>query len=79
MCVCVSAGGGGGGGYSHIRTVRVCKTTFSTWAAPKDPFFKHIQFFVPLFRPRQIEKTLVLKKKIRFFVIFSSKIPCFSR
>ena len=33
----------------------------STWAAPKDPLFKNIQFFVSLFRPGQIEKTLVLK------------------
>ena len=52
-------------------------STFSTWAAPKDPLFKNIQFFVPLFLPGQIEKTFVLKN-IRFF-IFSSKIPCFSR
>ena len=65
--------GGGGGGHSHIRTVQICAarkppifrpwpplmTTFSTWAAPKDPLFKNIQFFVPLFRPGQIEKTLV--------------------
>ena len=60
---------GEGGGYSHIRTVRVCAarkptsatpkdSTFSTWAASKDPLFKSIQFFVPLFRPGQIEKTL---------------------
>ena len=61
------------GGDSHIRTVQVCAarkspifrpwppltTTFSTWAAPKDPLFKNIQFFVPIFRPGQIEKTLV--------------------
>ena len=36
-------------------------STFSTWAAPKDPIFQNIQFFIPLFRPGQINKTLVLK------------------
>ena len=63
-----------GGEYTHIRTARVCaarkspffsalappkESTFSTWAAPKDPLLKNIQFFVPLFRPGQMEKTLV--------------------
>ena len=79
----VNPGGGGGGTPIIIRTVRVCAPRkppsphFSTWAAPKDPLFKDLQFFVPLFRPSPIEKTLVFLKKIRFFVIFSSKIPCF--
>ena len=59
-----------------FRLWPLLKTTFSTWAAPKGPLFKNVQFFVPLFRLGQIEKTLVLKN-IRFFVIFSSKIPCF--
>ena len=36
-------------------------STFSTWAAPNDPLFKNIQCFVPLSRPGQTEKTLVLK------------------
>ena len=35
--------------------------TFASWAAPKGPLFKNIQFFVPLLRPGQIEKILVLK------------------
>ena len=59
-----------GGGYTLIRTVRICAarklalaapkdSTVSTWAAQKDPLYKNIQFFVPLFRPGQIEKTLV--------------------
>ena len=60
-----------------FRLWPLIKTTFSTWAAPKDPLFKTVQFFVPLFRLGQIKKTLVLKH-ICFFVIFSSKIPCFS-
>ena len=46
----------------HFSAVADSKdTTFSTWAAPKDPLFKNIQFLVPLFLPGHIEKTLVLK------------------
>ena len=63
------------GGDSHIRTVQVCaarKTShFSALTAPYDYFFdlgrskrppfQIIQVFDPLFRPSQIEKTLVKK------------------
>ena len=53
--------------------------TLSTWAAPKDPLFKNIQFFVVFFRPGQIEKTLVLKKNIYVSLLFLAKISRFSR
>ena len=80
-----------GEGYSHIRTIRVLPResphfsalaapkdcTFSTWAAPNDHLFKKLQFFVPLFRPLQIEKTLVLKKIYLSLLFLAPKSPAF--
>ena len=39
--------------------------------------FKNIQFFVPLFRPGQIEKTLVLKKVYVSLLFLAQKSPVF--
>ena len=60
---------------------------FKAFAAPKlllflpgplqkTPFSKNIQFCVPLFRLAR-SKNPCFKKNIRFFLIFSSEIPCF--
>ena len=62
VCVCVWGGGGGTpiqGQYGYVPRERLRTVFFSTWAAPKDPPFKNIQFFVPFFRPGQFENALV--------------------
>ena len=84
---------GGGGGYSHIRTVRVCAARkphapppiCRTWLlycldvghSKIPPFFKNIPFFVLLFRPGQIEKTVVLKKIYVSLLFLTPKSPVF--
>ena len=82
-----------GGGYSHIRTVRICATRkppppiLRPWRPyglllrpglfQKTPFSKIYNSWFRFFDLDRSKRPL-FKKHIRFFVIFSSKIPCFS-
>ena len=68
----------------HIEWHVVClKLLYRVWGGgtlrfrPGPLLFKNIQFFVLLFRPGQIEKTLVLKKICVSLLFLSPKSPVF--